>query len=277
MDIVRWGLYGNIYTETYEHFSDGGPKCYQDMTNTFRISISTISAIICIIVMKKCWAKIKYSQELTRAIGKKPNIFEYLVGLACWGTFAVQTGYKLYTGRGVFMNNPCHIVLLMQGYVLLTKKHKFSAIVFICQLRWLYGVFAALKFPVITGLELPLEVEFFWIEHLLGAFAGPLVLTLSGRFFFFEWKTFFIHQMFGWESHVLYQRIYMLPISLMTWANLNFMLCRPDHDPFVPYIGNWYYVFSEFYLNLVSIMAFVIVFILTWVLRKIIRYKEKQD
>lgn len=53
MDIVRWGLYGNIYTETYEHLSDGGPKCYNDMTNTFRISISTISAIICILVMSK--------------------------------------------------------------------------------------------------------------------------------------------------------------------------------------------------------------------------------
>jgi hypothetical protein len=48
----------------------------------------------------------------------------------------------------------------------------------------------ALKFPVTTGMELPLEVEFFWIEHLLGAFGGPLALTLSGRFFFFEWKNF---------------------------------------------------------------------------------------
>lgn len=53
MDIIRWGLYGNIYTENYEHYSDGGPKCYEDMTNTFRISISTISAIICILVMCK--------------------------------------------------------------------------------------------------------------------------------------------------------------------------------------------------------------------------------
>lgn len=63
----------------------------------------------------------------------------------------------------------------------------------------------------------------------------------------------------------------MLPMSLMTWANLNFMLCRPDHDPFVPYIGNWYYAFSELYLNLVSLIAITIVFTLTWILRIILR------
>lgn len=53
MDNIRWALYGNIYTETYEHFSDGGPKCYEDMTNTFRITISAISAIFCITIMSK--------------------------------------------------------------------------------------------------------------------------------------------------------------------------------------------------------------------------------
>ena len=53
-------------------------------------------------------------------------------------------------------------------------------------------------------MELPLEVELFWIEHLLGAFGGPLALALSGRYCFFEWKNFFVQHMFGWESHVLY-------------------------------------------------------------------------
>lgn len=67
----------------------------------------------------------------------------------------------------------------------------------------------------------------------------------------------------------------MLPISLFTLANLNFMLCRPDHDPFVPYIGNWYYVFSEIYLNILSILAVMIVYIITWILKLILRIKVK--
>lgn len=97
MDIIRWALFGNIYTETYEHFSDGGPKCYEDMTNTFRITISAISAIFCFVIMskkiffkiEKCWNKISTSHELTKAYGKKPNYFEIIIGLMCWGTFAV--------------------------------------------------------------------------------------------------------------------------------------------------------------------------------------------
>ena len=69
---------------------------------------------------------------------------------------------------------------------------------------FMYLEYQALKFPVTTGMELPLEVELFWIEHLLGAFGGPLALALSGRYCFFEWKNFFVQHMFGWESHVLY-------------------------------------------------------------------------
>lgn len=55
MDILIWALYGNIYTDTYEHFSDGGPKCYNDMSNIFRIGISTASAILCILVMSNIY------------------------------------------------------------------------------------------------------------------------------------------------------------------------------------------------------------------------------
>ena len=93
----------------------------------------------------------------------------------------------------MFMNNPCHIVILMQGFVLLTKKSKFTTFVFICSLRWLYGVFLvwfiitkALRYPVLCGLNLPFEVELYWIEHILGALIGPLTLTLSGRFILFD-------------------------------------------------------------------------------------------
>jgi hypothetical protein len=55
----------------------------------------------------------------------------------------------------------------------------------------------------------------------------------------------------------------MLPISLMTWANLNFTLCKAATDPFVPLIGDWYYLFSEFYLNVMSVMIVAILITLS--------------
>jgi hypothetical protein len=37
-------------------------------------------------------------------------------------------------------------------------------------------------------------------------------------------------------------------LSELTWVNLNFILCGNEHDPFFKRIGNWYYIFAEFYL-----------------------------
>lgn len=51
--------------------------------------------------LEKCYPKLASSLELNRGLGKKPNAFEIIIGLACWGTFIVMTGYKLYTGRGI--------------------------------------------------------------------------------------------------------------------------------------------------------------------------------
>jgi len=53
MEKIKWALYGNIYTPDYEYLSDGGPKCYNDMDGTFRISVALISSVSCIIFMSK--------------------------------------------------------------------------------------------------------------------------------------------------------------------------------------------------------------------------------
>ena len=65
----------------------------------------------------------------------------------------------------------------------------------------------ALRYPVLCGLNLPFEVELYWIEHILGAFIGPLTLTLSGRFILFDSHSFIAHQLIGWSSHIFYQRV----------------------------------------------------------------------
>lgn len=55
----------------------------------------------------------------------------------------------------------------------------------------------------------------------------------------------------------------MLPLSLLTLANLNFTLCKPECDPFLPWVGNWYYIISETYLNFLSLMTVTIIITLS--------------
>ena len=84
------------------------------------------------------------------------------------------------------MLNPCHLHLLMQGILLVTKKTKFNACMFISCLRWTYGPCAAFVFPDTNGFLQFMEIEFFYIEHFFGAFVGQAVLILSGRYGFFN-------------------------------------------------------------------------------------------
>ena len=54
----------------------------------------------------------------------------------------------------------------------------------------------------------------------------------------------------------------LLPLSIISWANLNFNLCRPNADPFIVYIGNWYYLLAEYYLNIISILTYLFTYAL---------------
>lgn len=66
----------------------------------------------------------------------------------------------------------------------------------------------------------------------------------------------------------------MLPLSLLTWANLNYTLCRSDSDPFLYIIGNWYYILAEYYLNAIGGVIVLFVFGQIAVIRKLTRKIE---
>ena len=53
--------------------------------------------------------------------------------------------------------------------------------------RWWFCPWFAIIFPSLSGMDLPFELEAFYIEHYLAAFVAPVVLMLSGRYgFLFE-------------------------------------------------------------------------------------------
>lgn len=41
--VIQEAFVGDIYSDNYESLSDGGPRCYNELTDFFRISISIIS------------------------------------------------------------------------------------------------------------------------------------------------------------------------------------------------------------------------------------------
>ena len=69
-----------------------------------------------------------------------------------------------------------------------------------------------------------------------------------------------------------YMRLFLTPISLMTWANLNHTLCGTDSDPvwLLLGLGKWYYFISEFYLGAAAFAFIAINFIICYVVKRII-------
>jgi hypothetical protein len=52
------------------------------------------------------------------------------------------------------MLNPCHVVVTVYGLLLLTEKSKFTAIVYVCISRWLYGTYLVIIINI-QGSSLP--------------------------------------------------------------------------------------------------------------------------
>jgi TMEM164 family len=57
----------------------------------------------------------------------------------------------------------------------------------------------------------------------------------------------------------LYERWVLLPVSLLTWANLNHSLCGVHNDPFYEMfqLGKWYWFWADFYLTLACFVGFI--------------------
>lgn len=61
-------LYGGIYSQTYEELSDGGPKCYNDISPDFRLKVAIFSIILNLIIIFKLQPYISKMKESHRNI-----------------------------------------------------------------------------------------------------------------------------------------------------------------------------------------------------------------
>lgn len=69
-------------------------------------------------------------------------------------------------------------------------------------------------------------------------------------------------QYFGFAIHSMYMRIIPFPVSLLTWANINFILCHSEADVLYWLVGDYYLYFVDHYLNAASIVIFIVVLII---------------
>jgi len=159
--------------------------------------------------------------------------------------------FKFPQGKGIFLLNPCHVVLLIQAYLLSVKKTEAQNVVYANLVSFIFSPWCGIIFASYGGLNAPYEIEFYWFEHIFSALINPLVLITGGRYRDRQFWNF-SYRLIGFAFFSLYHRVVLLPAALGSYANLDMTLCHGSTDPWYPMLGKWYYLFADLYLQIPS-------------------------
>jgi hypothetical protein len=61
--------------------------------------------------------------------------------------------YKLKTGKGLFMFNPCHITIMVEIYLLISVNTKRNIMIYSAWSGWLFGAYMASIIPHLAGIS----------------------------------------------------------------------------------------------------------------------------
>lgn len=252
-------FYGKIDMKDFE---SGGQSCLLYMTDFFKILVTIITVPIYATLIQKLIYKTLFNKNSDDMyykdtsynndilLMKKSSLIEKLFGLLGILVYCFTVYKKANSQSLLFMLNPCHTLGLLQSICLLLKKSKFTDSLVIITTNLLFCSVTALKSPNLVGLD-QLEIMFFFIEHFNVLFTFPFAIIYFGRFndlpLFNITSLIISHCFFG-----LYQRVLLFPLSRLTLVNLNYTLCCSLSDPFVKYIGIYYYIMSDYYLIVLS-------------------------
>merc|ERR1712243_408854 len=95
------------------------------------------------------------------------------------------------------------------------------------------GPLLAILFPVTDSLDLPLEPDVYWVQHLL-LLLMPLYLSVTSDTFSLQEErlTDLASPALALSIFIIYHLLLLTPLSLLTWANLNSTMCPAQTDPF---------------------------------------------
>lgn len=157
----------------------GGPECMAAVSYTthfieFIIWSSLILLFFYLFGVSKYYAELKshFISEINlikkenngRLVSKTARFLEIIVGCVHMAVCGHLFYCKYTISSLINLLQPCHVICFIQGIALLRNDHvTFLIALFI--LPTLIGTLLAMIFPETTGLDLPFEIESYWIQH----------------------------------------------------------------------------------------------------------------
>lgn len=231
-------LYGGIKPDIPGH---GGEECASYLPkSTMLLETAITTAMMLVVAVLGWWTYTMPSKFPVRDdhLGKR-----FLLAALCL-VFGLEVGYKVCSRQVLYLLNPCHVITMIEIYLLAAKPGRVSFSVLRILVHYVYGAVIAMVFPDTQCRFLPGEVIVYWTQHTMIFFVvPPYLIYIWGRESlepYKEWAwAFFSGILFGVHNHYILQ-----PVALLTHVNLNYVLCP---GTVVPFSGPYYRLAAVFH------------------------------
>ncbi|XP_038070927.1 transmembrane protein 164-like [Patiria miniata] len=224
----------------------GGQECALFLGPIQRLLETILVLSVCAIEMWLTWPHLEIPASLLEAVERhrlsgRGEAGKRLLLIVLCVVFGVELGLKCASKSVIYMMNPCHVLTLVQIYLLAVPPSRTALIVFRAHMSALSGPFLAIIFPVLNTRLLSCETELYWVQHMLIYLIIPPYLMSLGGAYTCEPLSNFSWVMFMTGAQFIYHFVPLQGVALLLHVNLNNMLCPALSDPFH---SSWYRMFA---------------------------------
>jgi hypothetical protein len=231
-DLFDWSYAG----VNHSIIGNGGPDCASFIPTKQKIFETLFFTALGMFEICYAWSRVTLPSKIPVPTSTGNETTRRLLLVVMCLTFGVEIGFKLASRQFIWILNPCHLITMMQIYLLVAPPSKSVMALFRMQMHCLNGATIAVLFPIVNTRMLPFEKETYYIQHIL-MLVIPFYLLRCGGVYTTEGYGDFSWTILTLGLLFIYHWLPLQYLALKSLVNLSNMMCPAVSDPFY---SRWY-------------------------------------